>query len=168
MPTEAISVHPIQSLDLDDERAALVQEIFEINSKVHDRAVGLVGPMPVPPDLTMQQVRVLGHIAKDPGISGHEIGERLGVSAPTASGLIDRLVEKGLVSRVDDPDDRRVRRLHATESGLDVIRQMDSMFGRALGVVIERLSVEDLDLLRRGALAMLGALERAQAEQHPA
>lgn len=161
-------MQPIQSLQLDDERAALVQELFEINSKVHDRAVGLVGPMPVPPDLTMQQVRVLGHIAKDPGISGHEIGDRLGVSAPTASGLIDRLVEKGLVSRVDDPDDRRVRRLHATETGLDVIRQMDSMFGRALGVVIERLSVEDLDLLRRGALAMLGALERAQAEQDPA
>ncbi len=168
MPTEAIPVHPIQSLELDDERAALAQELFEINSKVHDRAVGLVGPLPVPPDLTMQQVRVLGHIAKDPGISGHEIGDRLGVSAPTASGLIDRLVEKGLVSRVDDPDDRRVRRLHATELGLDVIRQMDSMFGRALGVVIGLLSVEELDLLRRGALAMLGALERAQAAQPPA
>lgn len=161
-------MEPIQSLQLDEERAALVQELFDINSKVHDRAVGLVGPMPVPPDLTMQQVRVLGHIAKDPGISGHEIGDRLGVSAPTASGLIDRLVEKGLVARVDDPDDRRVRRLHATELGLDVIRQMDSMFGRALGVVIGLLSVEELDLLRRGALAMLGALERAQAAQPPA
>ena len=121
--------------------------------------------MPLPPDLTMQQVRVLGHIVKDPGIAGHELGERLSVSAPTASGLIDRLVEKGLISRVDDPDDRRVRRLHPTELGIDVIRQMDSMFGRALGVVIQRLSLEDLQLLVRGAQAMLDALERAHAEQ---
>lgn len=158
-------MHSIRSLELDEERAALVQELFEINSKVHDQAVGLVGPMPMPPDLTMQQVRVLGHIAKDPGISGHEIGDRLGVSAPTASGLIDRLVEKGVITRTDDPDDRRVRRLHPTEVGLDVIRQMDSMFGRALGVAIQLLSVEDLDLLRRGALAMLSALERARELQ---
>lgn len=158
-------MHSIPSLELDPERAALVQELFEINSKVHDQAVGLVGPMPVPPDLTMQQVRVLGHIAKDPGIAGHEIGERLGVSAPTASGLIDRLAEKGLITRVDDPDDRRVRRLHATELGLDVIRQMDSMFGRALGVAIQLLSLEELELLRRGSLAMLGALERAKKLQ---
>ncbi len=152
-------------LELDAERAAVVQELFETNSKVHDRAVGLVGPMPLPPDLTMQQVRVLSHIAKDPGITGHELGERLGVSAPTASGLIDRLVEKGLVTRVDDTEDRRVRRLHPTELGLDVIRQMDSMFGRALGVVIQRLSLEELQLLLRGAQAMLDALERARAEQ---
>lgn len=140
----------------------MVPELLEINSRVHDLAMDLVGPMPLPPDLTMQQVRVLGHVTKDRGIAGHELGDRLGVSAPTASGLIDRLVEKGLITRVDDPDDRRVRRLHPTELGLDVIRQMDSMFGRALGVAIQLLSVEELDLLRRGSLAMLGALERAR------
>lgn len=150
---------------LDPERAAVVQELFDINSRVHDRAIGLVGPMPLPPDLTMQQVRVLSHITKDPGITGHQLGERLSVSAPTASGLIDRLVEKGLVTRVDDAVDRRVRRLHATELGLDVIREMDSMFGRVMGVVIQLLSLEDLELLLRGSRAMLDALERARAEQ---
>ena len=142
----------------------MVRDLFELNSQVHDRAMGLVGPMPLPPDLTMQQVRVLGHVTKDPGIAGHELGDRLGVSAPTASGLIDRLVEKGLISRVDDPSDRRVRRLHPTELGLDVIREMDSMFGRVLGMLIQHMSLDDLELLRRGSLAMLDALERAQAE----
>ncbi len=154
-------MHPFPDLELDDERAALVQELFDLNSQVHDRAVGLVGPMPVPPDLNMQQVRVLGHVVKEPGIAGHELGERLGVSAPTASGLVERLVEKGLIVRSDDPDDRRVRRLHPTDAGRDVIRQMDSMFGRALGVVIKLLSLDDLELLRRGSQAMLDALERA-------
>ena len=89
------------------------------------------------------------------------------VSAPTASGLVERLVEKGLVSRMDDADDRRVRRLHPTEAGLDVMRDMDSMFGRALGVVLHRLTADDLDLLCRSARAMLAALERAE-DQAPA
>ena len=158
-------MHSLPYLELDDERAAVVQELFELNSRVHDRAVGLVGPMPLPPDLTMQQVRVLGHVAKDPGITGHELGDRLGVSAPTASGLIERLVEKGLIIRVDDPDDRRVRRLHPTELGLDVIRQMDSMFGRALGVVHRSACRwRTSSSLLRGSQAMLDALDRARRQ----
>ncbi len=141
----------------------MVQELCELQAQVHDRAVGMVGPMPLPPDLTMQQVRVLGCVVKEPGLSGHELGKRIGVSAPTASGLVERLVEKGLIARVDDPDDRRVRRLHPTTEGLAVIREMDSMFARSLGALIEHLSLEDLDLLRRGTLAMLSALDRAIA-----
>ena len=157
-------MHQLPSLELDEARATLVRELFELQSRVHDHAVALVGPMPLPPDLTMQQVRVLGHVAKEPGLSGHELGERLGVSVPTASGLVDRLVDKGLIARSDDPDDRRIRRLHATAEGLDVLREMDSMLGRALGVVIQLMSLEDLDLLLRGTLAMIDAMERARAE----
>ncbi len=84
----------------------------------------------------------------------------LGVSAPTASGLVERMVEKGLIARTDDADDRRIRRLHPTEAGLDVMRRMDSMFERALGVVLQVLSVDDLELLCRSARTMLGALDR--------
>jgi DNA-binding MarR family transcriptional regulator len=150
-------------MGLDDERAAKAQELFDLNSRVHDLAMGLVGPMPAPPDLTMQQLRVLDRVAKQPGMSGHELGDLLGVSAPTASGLVDRLADKGLISRTDDADDRRVRRLHATDAGQDVMRQMESMFGRALGVVLAVLTTEDLDLLCRSARAMLDALERVRA-----
>ncbi len=158
-------VDSFRAIGLDEERSRLAEELFELNSQVHDRAVGLVGPMPMPPDLTMQQMRVLDHIVKTPGITGHELGELLHVSAPTASGLIERLVEKGLVTRTDDAEDRRVRRLHPTEAGLDVMRQMNSMFGRALGVVLQLLSAEDLDLLLRGSRAMLDALGRAHEIQ---
>ncbi len=154
-------MNAFRAVGLDDERRRLAEELFEVNSRVHDQAVGLVGPMPTPPDLTMQQMRVLDHIVKQPGISGHELGELLRVSAPTASGLIERLVDKGLISRSDDAGDRRVRRLHPTEAGIEVVRQMNSMFGRALGVVLQLLSADDLDLLLRGARAMLDALGRA-------
>lgn len=160
-------MYSFPDVGLDEERAGLARELFDLNAKVHDLAMGLVGPMPTPPELTMQQLRVLGHVAKSPGISGNELGGLLGVSAPTASGLVERLVEKGLITRVDDADDRRVRRLHPTEAGLDVIRDMSSMFGRALGVVLRLLSAADLELLVQGSRAMLDALGRARAEQGP-
>lgn len=153
-------VRPPHDFGLDDERAALATRLVELNMQVHDRTMRLVGPMPTPADLTMQQFRVLGNVVRQPGISGNELGSVLGVSAPTASGLVERMVEKGLIARVDDADDRRIRRLHPTEAGLDLIRQMDSMFERALGVVLQVLSVDDLQLLCRSAQTMLGALDR--------
>lgn len=162
-----MTVPSFHAMGLDAERAGLASELFELNSQVHDQAFGLVGPMPMPPDLTMQQVRVLGHVVKSPGITGNELGATLGVSAPTASGLVDRLVDKGLVTRVDDVVDRRIRRLHATRTGLELMRDMDSMFGRALGVVLQELSADDLRLLCSGSRAMLSALSRVSADQEP-
>lgn len=154
----------LHALGLDAERSALAVELLRLNAQVHDRAVCLVG-FPLPPDLTMQQLRVLGHVAKQPGISHQELGALLQVSAPTASGLVERLVDKGLVTRVDDSDDRRIRRLHPTEAALDVMRQLDSMFERSLDVVVGELSVADLELLCRGARAMIGALDRVADRQ---
>jgi DNA-binding MarR family transcriptional regulator len=113
-----------------------------------------------PPDLTMQQFRVLGQVVRRPGISGNELGGLLGVSAPTASGLVERLVEKGLIARIDDADDRRIRRLHPTEAGRDLMRQMDSMFERMLGVVLQVLSADELEVLCQSARTMLVALDR--------
>lgn len=154
-----------EGVGVDPQRAALAAEVLSLNAQVHDRAMRLVGPMPVPADLTIQQLRVLDHLVKQPGLSGQELGGLLGVSAPTASGLIERLVEKGLVSRSDDVDDRRIRRLRPTEAGQDVMRQLDSMFERSLGVVLGELSTDDLELLCRGARAMLAALDRVSADR---
>ncbi|MFT3968826.1 MAG: MarR family transcriptional regulator [Micropruina sp.] len=149
-----------QSFGLDPERVVLAENLIELNMQVHDRAIGLVGPIPPPPDLTMQQFRVLGQVVRRPGISGNELGGLLGVSAPTASGLIERLVEKGLITRTDDPDDRRIRRLQPTEPGRDLMRQMDSMFERILGAVLQVLSAEELEVLCASARTMLVALDR--------
>ncbi|MFT4217085.1 MAG: MarR family transcriptional regulator [Micropruina sp.] len=153
-----------QSFGPDGERATLAADLIDLNMQVHDRAIGLVGPMPPPPDLTMQQFRVLGQVVRRPGISGNELGGLLGVSAPTASGLVERLVEKGLIARSDDVGDRRIRRLHPTEAGRDIMRQMDSMFDRILGAVLQVLSVDDLEVLCQSARTMLAALDRMDAQ----
>ena len=143
-----------EAVGTDPQRVALAAEVVRINARIHDRAMALVGPMPVPPDVTIQQLRVLDHVMKQPGLSGQELGALLGVSAPTASGLVERMVEKGLISRTDDVDDRRVRRLHPTEAGLDTMRRLDSMFERALAVVLLILVV------MIGAGAFMSFIER--------
>ena len=50
-----------------------------------------------------------------------ELAEKLGTSTPAMSRAVDDLVKKGLVTRVEDPDDRRARRIELTTKGREVV-----------------------------------------------
>ena len=70
--------------------------------------------------LTLTQVKALLMLAGPEGeepYAGRDIAERLSVSLASVSRAVDGLVRSRLVSRVEDPDDRRVRRLSITEKG---------------------------------------------------
>ena len=71
------------------------------------------------------------------------LAELLDVSLPNVTGIVDRMVEHGLLERGRAEDDRRVVTVAPTAAG----RQM----------------VEDIDLVRRQALAMI--LDRLDAGQ---
>jgi len=62
-----------------------------------------------------------------------DISESTGASMPAVSRAIDSLVRKGLVSRVEDPDDRRRRLIALTEEGHKVTNA--ALLGRAVGAV---------------------------------
>ena len=50
-----------------------------------------------------------------------DLAEALGVSVPSMSRAVDALVRKKLVTRVEDPDDRRVRRVAITAKGTKLV-----------------------------------------------
>jgi DNA-binding MarR family transcriptional regulator len=50
-----------------------------------------------------------------------ELAEKLGTSTPAMSRAVDDLVKKELVTRVEDPDDRRARRIELTAKGREVV-----------------------------------------------
>lgn len=50
-----------------------------------------------------------------------ELAERFGVSVPSMSRAVDALVKKKLVTRLEDPDDRRVRRVAITAKGKKLV-----------------------------------------------
>ena len=149
----------------DPQRDALLVEIFALHDRLRALSMELLGPVDLPTDLTMQQLRVLGAVAYEPGLTGQELGARLGVSAPTASGLIDRLVEKGVLERTDDATDRRVRRLHLTEEGRRVLTGLDDSMGRLFETVVPPISVDDLRTIMAGSEVMLRAVETALAHR---
>jgi DNA-binding MarR family transcriptional regulator len=50
-----------------------------------------------------------------------DLAETFGVSVPSMSRAVDALVKKRLVTRLEDPDDRRVRRVAITAKGKQLV-----------------------------------------------
>jgi DNA-binding MarR family transcriptional regulator len=71
--------------------------------------------------LSMSHFGALFHLHHSGSCGVTEVGEHLGVTSAAASQMLDRLVHLGLVSRAEDPDDRRVKRIELTEKGRQVI-----------------------------------------------
>jgi DNA-binding MarR family transcriptional regulator len=53
-----------------------------------------------------------------------DLAETFGTSVPSMSRAVDGLVKKRLVSRVEDPDDRRVRRVAITARGKQLVDKL--------------------------------------------
>jgi DNA-binding MarR family transcriptional regulator len=70
-------------------------------------------------DLTMSQVKVLFVLYSDGSASMGQLAASLGVTLSTVSGIVDRLVEHGVVQREENPHDRRLVVCRLTQRGDD-------------------------------------------------
>ena len=139
-------------------RAALERDLVQLSEDFRRAAMALVGPGILPPDLTMQQVRVVMLVAAEPGLTSAQLAHHLRVSAPTASGLVERLVDKGFVRRVEDEADRRVRRLALTEQAQAMVLELDALNTTMIGRLLPLLDDEDVRVLVAAHRAILRAL----------
>lgn len=71
-------------------------------------------------DLTSQQLRYLQVIVrmKNPTLS--ELAREIDLTKPTVTVLVDKLVEKGYVTRVKSDEDRRSMHLHINKKGAKI------------------------------------------------
>ena len=110
-------------------------------------------------DLTMAQVKALFTLADTGPLPIGGVAEHLGVTLPTASHLIDRLVRAGLCERVEDATDRRRTLAQLSASGDVLVRQLRHGSREHLRPWLERLAPAELHALECG----LAALRRAAA-----
>jgi DNA-binding MarR family transcriptional regulator len=99
-------------------------------------------------DLTLQQLRVFAFILARGQISVTKVADALGIRPNVATGIIQRLVDRGLIERHDDTDDRRVRLLTVTDRGLALIDELSGIVLAKGRELLDRLSDEQLRQLR--------------------
>lgn len=89
---------------------------------------------------------------------GH-VAEILDASMSSATGIIDRMEEKGLVERVRVPDDRRIVLVKPTQAGLDLVDEAEIVKGEVMRAALARLTVEQLDRLATVTTDLAAAIE---------
>jgi DNA-binding MarR family transcriptional regulator len=107
--------------------------------------------------LTMSQLKVLILLSRAGGASGQELARNTGVSLATMTGIVDRLVGQDLVSRREDPHDRRVRRLTLTATGADLVDRVLAAGEEFLGRLLRRLDAPALEIVAHAFDLILGA-----------
>ncbi len=100
-------------------------------------------------DLGDSDFRVLEVLLHKGSLPVNAIGPKVWLTPGSISVAVDRLVKKGLVSRNDHPDDRRVRRVELTPKGRALITRGFGEHAAAMENVADVLSKsERLTLLR--------------------
>ena len=116
--------------------------------------------------LTLTQVKVLaalGDNEDDAPLPASEIAASIGASVPTASRAIDALVKKRLVSRAEDAQDRRVRRIAITAKGARLVGELIAQRTAALEAFVDGMTQEQRAKLEDALDALLEREEIATA-----
>ena len=99
----------------------LVENTLQLSDKAFRELIPILPKEWLKLDLTMPQLKVVLLLFQDGPSRMSVIASELGVSLATATGVIDRLVERDIVLREGDPDDRRVVLCHLSNKGEDLI-----------------------------------------------
>jgi DNA-binding MarR family transcriptional regulator len=110
--------------------------------------------------LSLIHLNVLTLIDADGPQSMSHLAEGLDVSLASATGIVDRMEQRGLVERRRDADDRRVVVVHIAEGGTKVFEDIDQRRRQGLAKLLTRLNEREL----RGLLVGHQALRAARSE----
>ena len=138
--------------ELTERFTALVEQIKEC---MHSR------PLEEWPDLelTIPQIKTLTLLQHQGPQRMGSIATHLGSTLSSSTSIIDRLVDKGLVERVPDPDDRRVVICQLTPQGQEATEQFWRIGRTRVVELAERLDIEELEIVVRAMELLYKATE---------
>lgn len=96
------------------------------------------------PDLSVPQFRALLYVNRHAGASLSDVAEHLGLSLPSVSKLIDKLVARSLITRQSASDDRRRMVLTLTPDGQAALRTAAQATQSRLADRLAALSSDEL------------------------
>ena len=113
-------------------------------------------------DMTIPQVKGLVLLEQSGPLRMGAIAAHLGTTLSTTTNIVDRLVEKELVKRGADPNDRRVVICELTQEGRTAIEEFWRMGRERVLLITELLGPEQLAIAVQGLELIRGAEEEVQ------
>src|SRR5215510_3033794 len=109
-------------------------------------------------ELTYAQAQVLFYVAQHPGCHMGQVAKMFNVTLSAITQIVDRLVQKQLLTRSSKPADRRVSILALTTAGQALVQELEVMQVEILEPVLQRLSACDRDHLIKGLEKFVAAV----------
>jgi DNA-binding MarR family transcriptional regulator len=132
----------------------VVDSLLDVTNRVHH----VVSSVAARHDLTSQQIGLLRML--DAPVSMRAFAEELSCDPSNVTGLVDRAERLGLVERVPDPSDRRVRILKLTIKGRQLRTRVNREVTQKLTDALA-LSTDD----HAAVIGVLGAMTSAAKPQ---
>lgn len=127
---------------MESEKDALIQSIQERTRQMS------VLPMQMPDisklDLTMAQLRLVMLLYQKKQMHVSEVAAVFGVTSATISSLIERMVERGVVLRQPDPEDRRAVICSLSPHGLEMMDGFWNSQQQMMNSLLQELSLKHL------------------------
>jgi long-chain acyl-CoA synthetase len=115
-------------------------------------------------DLSPSQYRLLVFLVESPA-AATALAQRLDVTRPSLTALVDGLVQRGLVVRASDPDDRR-RVTHAiSDAGRSMVSEADAAIVARLEQLAGHLDADQRRTANAGLEHWLTAMRVARAQR---
>lgn len=105
-------------------------------------------------DLSLPQWVILSAVWRESGLTIGDLAAYSGNNAPATSRIVDRMIDKGLLLRTPDPQDRRTVRIEATSAAKE-LSHLANFYEDINTVMLDGFSKAEADML-------FALLERAE------
>lgn len=117
-------------------------------------------------DLTMPQMKALIYVTKSGSATSGQIAASLGVGLSTITGIVDRLADQNLVTRREDPRDRRITRVEPTPAGSELVNELIEYRNEVVTAILSRLSPDQLETVETAFQYLLEAVADLASERN--
>jgi DNA-binding MarR family transcriptional regulator len=146
-------------------KAELVQTIQALQEKLEELESAITPIIPhdwLTTDLTMPQLKVMVILWREGPARMSELASGLAVTLATATGVVDRLVEKGYVVREGLPGDRRVVICRLSQEGQEFMKAL-WLSGRVqIARILEVMTPDQLKIVAQGTEVFIEAAKKLQ------
>ncbi|OGO05521.1 MAG: hypothetical protein A2Y60_03850 [Chloroflexi bacterium RBG_13_54_9] len=133
---------------MSEDRASIIQEIVAFAEKLYDVATPRMPEEWLTLDLTMPQVRILLLLHREGPTHMTVLASKSGVAMSTATSTVDHLVEKGLLVRDSDPQDRRLVVCRLSSRGQELAADLWKLGRLQVEKLLEPLTLEQLQTVK--------------------
>jgi len=109
--------------------------------------------------LTIAQVKSMFFIYNEGTVNFRQLAAAMKVTPSNVTGIIDRLVEQALVTRTENPEDRRMLMLRLTDKGEILMSNLRERRVNQMSSILSRMTDIQLEAVAKGIATLAGIVE---------